>query len=121
VTLRDYEAVYIFDSALEESKITEKLDRFHAMVSGEGRGEITAVDHWGKRQLAYAIDDKDNGYYVVTHFTTSSELLPEYERLLKLDEELLRYLVVINEGDLSTTPVGPTVPVGGDDEDEGEE
>lgn len=118
--MRDYEAVYIFDSALEEPAINEKLDRFHAMVSGEGRGEITAVDHWGKRQMAYAIADKDNGYYVVAHFSTSPTLLPEYERLLKLDEELLRYLVVFNEGDLSTTPVVPTTP-SGDDEDEDEE
>jgi small subunit ribosomal protein S6 len=118
--LRDYEAVYIFDSALEESAINEKLDRFHAMVSGEERGEITAVDHWGRRQMAYPIADKDNGYYVVTHFSTSPTLLPEYERLLKLDESVLRYLVVFNEGHLSTTPVVPTAPTS-EDEDEDEE
>jgi small subunit ribosomal protein S6 len=117
--LRDYEAVYIFDSALEEPTITEKIDRYHALIAGEGRGEITAVDHWGKRPMAYPIQDKDNGYYVVAHFTTSPDTLPEYERLLKLDEELMRYLVVVNEGDLSTTPVVPTAPA--DDEDEDEE
>jgi small subunit ribosomal protein S6 len=119
--LRDYEAVYIFDSALEESKINEKLDRYHGLLTGENGGEITAVDHWGKRQLAYPIEDRDNGYYVVTHFSAAPKALPEYERVLKLDDDLLRYLIVINEGELSTTPVLPEPPKSEDDEDEDEE
>jgi small subunit ribosomal protein S6 len=103
--VRDYEAVYIFDSSLEESVVNEKLDRFHGLVAGEENGgQVTAVDHWGKRQLAYAIDDHENGYYVVSHFSTGAERLPEFERLLKLDEGLLRYLIVVNEAGLSTSP-----------------
>lgn len=102
--MRDYEAVYIFDSALEEPRIHEKLDRYHQLVVPDG-GEVTAVDHWGRRQLAYPISDKANGYYVVAHFQAAAERLPEFERLLKLDEELLRYLIVVNEGDLTTSPI----------------
>jgi small subunit ribosomal protein S6 len=118
--LRDYEAVYIFDSSLEESGINEKIDRYHGLLTGGNGGEITAVDHWGKRQLAYPIEDRDNGYYVVSHFTAAPTALPEYERILKLDEELLRYLVVINEGELATTPVVPE-PTRSDDDDGDEE
>lgn len=117
--VRDYEAVYIFDSALEESAVNEKLDRFHALVGGDAGGQVTAVDHWGRRQLAYPIEDQQNGYYVVTHFTAAAEALPEFERLLKLDEGLLRYLIVVNEGDLSTSPA-PAVEDRDSDED-GEE
>ena len=121
VGLREYEAVYIFNSALEEAAVNEKLDRFHALVANDQGGEVSAVDHWGRRQLAYAIEDQKNGYYVVTHFTTSAERLPEFERLLKLDEDLLRYLVVVNEGNLSTSPA-PVIEDRGDGEDEdGEE
>jgi small subunit ribosomal protein S6 len=116
--LRDYEAVYIFDSALEESVIGEKLDRYHGLLTGEHGGEVTAVDHWGKRQLAYSIADKDNAYYVVVHFSAAANALPEYERLLKLDDDLLRYLVVINEGELATTPVVPEPRRDDDDSDE---
>lgn len=115
--MRDYEAVYIFDSALEESQVNEKLDRYHALVAGDGKGEVTAVDHWGRRQLAYAIDDHQNGYYVVTHFSTEASRLPEFERLLKLDDDLLRYLIVVNEGDLSTSPA-PVVEESDEDDDE---
>lgn len=118
--MRDYEAVYIFDSALEEPKITEKVERFHGLLTGENGGTVEAVDHWGKRQLAYAIEGHENGYYVVTHFTAESAALPEYERILKLDEELLRYLIVVNEGDLATTPAGPPAPPSDEDEDEEE-
>jgi small subunit ribosomal protein S6 len=116
--VRDYEAVYIFDSALEESKVNEKLDRFHSMVADGDGGQITAVDHWGRRQLAYAIEDHQNGYYVVTHFSTEAQRLPEFERLLKLDDDLLRYLIVVNEGDLSTSPAPAVEESGDDDEDE---
>ncbi len=119
--MRDYEAVYIFDSALEESVVNEKLDRFHGLVATDDNGQVTAVDHWGRRQLAYAIDDHDNGYYVVSHFTTESNRLPEFERLLKLDDGLLRYLIVVNEGNLSTSPA-PIVEERAEGEDEdGEE
>ena len=119
--MREYEAVYIFDSTLEESVVNEKLDRYHGMVAGDGDGQVTAVDHWGRRQLAYPIDDQQNGYYVVTHFTTEAKRLPEFERLLKLDDDLLRYLIVVNEGNLSTSPVPLPEEREGDDEDREEE
>ena len=122
--MRDYEIVYIFDSALEESKINEKLDRFHSLAIGGNGGEITAVDHWGKRQLAYPIEKKTNGYYVVSQFTTETALLPELERNLKLDDDLLRYLIVLHEGE-PTAPMSIAVQADRkrdeDDEDEDEE
>ena len=105
--MRDYEIVYIFHPSLDEEKVNEKLDRYHGLLSGDRGGSVSAVDHWGRRQLAYAVEDQTSGYYVVAHFAAPSEALPEYERLLKLDEELLRYLVVVNEGDLATTPIPP--------------
>ncbi len=102
--VRDYEIVYIFDSALPDASINEKLERYHGLLTIDGQGEVTAVDHWGKRQLAYPIQKKTNGYYVVSQVRTNPELLPEFERALKLDEELLRYLVVLSEGE-------PTAPM----------
>ena len=117
---RDYEIVYIFHPAVEDERVNEKLDRYHGLISGDGGGEITAVDHWGKRQLAYPIADQTSGYYVVAHAATDGTRLPEFERILKLDEELLRYLVVVNEGSLATTPVPPQ-PKRRDDEDGEEE
>ncbi|HEX2189170.1 MAG TPA: 30S ribosomal protein S6 [Longimicrobiaceae bacterium] len=119
MTLRDYEIVYIFHPSLEEEGANEKLTRYHALIAGEDGGEITALDHWGRRQLAYPIEDQTSGYYVVTQFTTDGVRLPEFERILTLDEELLRYLIVVNEGDLTTSPVPPQPKR--DEDEEGEE
>ena len=116
--MRDYEVVYIFHPALEEGQINEKLDRYHGLITtGDNAGSVTAVDHWGIRQLAYRVENRESGYYVVTHFNAPTESLPEYERLLKLDEDLLRYLVVLNEDGLPTTPVPPKARREEDDED----
>ena len=100
--MRDYEVVYIFDSALDRSIIDQKLEHFNGFVAGDGGGEIVAVEHWGKRQLAYPIQKHDNGYYVVVQFRTEAASLPEYERAIKLDEQVLRHLVVLSEGELPT-------------------
>jgi len=91
---RRYETVYIFDSALDEPAITEKLTRFHALLTKDGKGTVTNVSHWGKRTMTFKIKKKDTGYYVVTQFEATGDLLPEYERAVKLDEGVIRYLVV---------------------------
>lgn len=92
--MREYEIVYILDSALSRDAVDAKLETFHATLGGE----VNAVDHWGVRQLAYPIRKAGTGYYVIVQVTADPVALPEYERLLKLDEETMRYLVVLNEG-----------------------
>ncbi|UCC73040.1 MAG: 30S ribosomal protein S6 [Gemmatimonadota bacterium] len=121
--MRDYEIVYIFDSALDRSVIDQKLERFNDLATGNGAGEVLAVEHWGKRQLAYPINKHDNGYYVVVQFRVDPENLPEFERAIKLDEQVLRYLVVLSEGELPT-PRSATEPAArfkSEDEDEVDE
>jgi len=90
---RRYETVYIFDSALDEPAVNEKLTRFHALLTKDGKGTVSNVSHWGKRTMTFKIKKKDTGYYVVAQFEATGDLLPEYERAVKLDEGV-RYLVV---------------------------
>ena len=96
--MREYEIVYILDSALSQEAVDAKLETFHAALGGE----INTVDHWGVRPLAYPIRKAGTGYYVIVHVTADPLGLPEFERLLKLDEETMRYLVVLNEGQPSS-------------------
>ncbi|UCF39875.1 MAG: 30S ribosomal protein S6 [Gemmatimonadota bacterium] len=101
---RQYELVYIFDSTLEEAQVNERLERFHTLTkTPEAAEPVTSASHWGKRTLAYPIKGKETGYYVVEQFETNPELLGELERALKLDDAVLRYLLVVNEG---LAPVG---------------
>ena len=102
---RRYETVYILDSALEEPAINEKLERFHALITKDGKGTVTNIAHWGKRTLAFPVKKRETGYYVVAQFEAEGGVLPEFERLVKLDESVLRFMVVINEGE----PVKPIV------------
>ena len=93
---RPYEVVYIFDPALDEETINQKLSQFHAMVQLPG-AEPPKVNHWGKRTLSYAIKKRDTGYYVVANFDAEGTALPEFERALKLDDAVIRHLIVLND------------------------
>ncbi len=96
--MRLYEVVYILDPALDESAVTAKLDKLNQLATSKG-GEVTSVDHWGIRQLAYEVNKVNQGYYVVAQFHAAPDALPEFERIVKLDGEVLRYLLVLNEGE----------------------
>lgn len=99
---REYEAVYIFDSALEDTAIADKLAKHHALL---GLAEPATLDHWGRRQLAYKIKNKDAGYYVVARFRAEGKVLPEFERALKLDDGVIRYLISVHEHELGAPPM----------------
>lgn len=110
--VRPYEVVYIFDSALEDETIAQKLEQYHTLV-----GAVDAtLNHWGRRTLAYPIQRRTTGYYVVANFGADTGRLPEFERALKLDESLLRFLVVLN--DTPATPAQAIPPKPDDDEED---
>lgn len=89
-----YEMIYIIDTGLEETARKELIEKVSALITANG-GEIEKVDEtWGKRRLAYAIDYKTEGWYVLVNFQASPELPRELERNLQINENILRYLVV---------------------------
>ena len=89
-----YELIYIIDTGLEEAARKELIEKVSALITGNG-GEIEKVDEtWGKRRLAYAIDYKNEGWYVLVNFKAPAELPRELERNLQINENVLRYLVV---------------------------
>jgi small subunit ribosomal protein S6 len=99
---RPYEAVYVFDSTLEDSAVNEKVERFHQILGTTGD---VKVDHWGRRQLAYPIGSKENGYYVIARFDADTAGIPEYERALRLDDGVLRHLITIHENEVGAPPM----------------
>ena len=100
---RSYEAVYIFDSTLEDTAITDKLGRFRGLL-GVAESDMK-LDHWGRRQLAYPIGPRENGYYVIARFEAESAGIPEYERAMKLDSAVIRYLLTIHENEVGAPPM----------------
>ena len=94
---RRYEAVYIFDSALDDAVITEKLEKLQGLLS---LAEPAELEMWGRRALAYKIGRHENGYYIISKFHAEPKVLPEFERALKLEGGVVRYLVSLLEHEL---------------------
>ena len=92
---RPYETVIIFDSLLEDSQVQEKIQRLSGLVAPNG-GDSIRVDVWGKRKLAYPIDKKEQGIYAILRYETEPSSLTEFERVMRLDEQVLRQLTVVD-------------------------
>ncbi|MBR2054345.1 MAG: 30S ribosomal protein S6 [Clostridia bacterium] len=91
--MNKYEVVYIIDPAVEEEARKELIAKFNALITENG-GSVDKVEEWGKRRLAYAIDYKTEGYYVLVNFQAESELPKELERNLQISDSIIRYQVI---------------------------
>lgn len=109
--MNKYELIYIIDTGLEETARKELVDRVSALITDNG-GEIDKVDEtWGKRRLAYVIDHKTEGWYVLVNFKGSAELPREIERNLGINENVLRSLIVKQEDKRSVVKPRASRPV----------
>ena len=91
--MNKYELIYVIDTAMEESARNELIARFNGMIEEDG-GKVEKVEEWGKRRLAYTVNYKNEGYYVLVNFTANPELPREIERVMQINESILRYLTV---------------------------
>jgi small subunit ribosomal protein S6 len=101
--MRAYECVYILDPSLEELAVKEKTEKFKEIVTSRG-GAVRKVDLWGKRRLAYPIDKKFEGSYVLMCFDGDNDILIELNRVYRFDDMVLRHLIVIDENPVTEQP-----------------
>ncbi|HZD79246.1 MAG TPA: 30S ribosomal protein S6 [Actinomycetota bacterium] len=92
--MRQYEIMLILPAEADESVVGAAVDRITRVVS-QGGGEVGKIDRWGRRRLAYEIDDRTDGYYVVVEFTAEPSVLVELERTLHLADDVVRFKVVV--------------------------
>ena len=92
----NYEVVYIIDPAQGEEAIAAQVANFKSLA--EQNGSDVVVEEWGNRKLAYPINYKTEGYYVLVNFAAAPELPRELERNFRNDESILRYMVVRQNG-----------------------
>lgn len=90
--MRSYEALYIIRPDLEDEQIEAVVNKFTGLIEKNG-GEIIQVDKWGKRKLAYEIRKYREGYYVLMQFRGTSATAQELERVFKITDEVIRYLI----------------------------
>lgn len=91
--MRDYELVVIVSPDVAEENVGAVTDRISQWIA-TGGGEVTNVNVWGRRRLAYPINDFREGTYVETQFRMSPQGTSELERSLRLSEDVLRHLLV---------------------------
>ncbi|HIQ72222.1 MAG TPA: 30S ribosomal protein S6 [Candidatus Onthenecus intestinigallinarum] len=91
--MNKYEVIYIIDTAMEEGARKELIQKFADLIAANG-GAVEKVDEWGKRRLAYAIDYKVEGYYVLMQFTAGPDVPKELQRNLQINENVIRSQVV---------------------------
>ncbi len=91
-----YEVLYIINPTLDEESINALVEKFKAMVEAEGT--LSNIDIWGKRRLAYAVNDLAEGYYVLMNFESKPEFPAELERVMKITEGVMRCLTTAVEG-----------------------
>lgn len=90
--MNQYEVLYLITPELDEETNKAVIEKFARIITANG-GEIVKQDEWGKRRLAYAIDYKTEGYYVLVDFNAAPTLPAELERNFRNDERILRYMV----------------------------
>ncbi len=90
--INKYETIFVVDASLEEEAIAGIVEKFKTLISNAG--EIESVDEWGKRRLAYPIDYKTEGYYVLVNFSANAGFPAELDRIYNITDGLLRSIII---------------------------
>jgi len=90
--INSYETIFIIDSTKTEEETVALVDKFKSLI--EANGEIESVDEWGRRRLAYPINDLTEGYYVLVNFKAKPEFPLELERVFGITDGILRQITI---------------------------
>ncbi|HHU33203.1 MAG TPA: 30S ribosomal protein S6 [Clostridia bacterium] len=94
--MRNYELMYIINKNVDDEQRPAVIEKYKQIILDNG-GEVANVEEWGMRRLAYEVKKNREGYYVLMNFKSSTEACQELERLIKIDEAILKHLVVRHE------------------------
>ncbi len=92
-TSANYELLYIIDPDRTEEETAALVERFKSLI--EANGTVNEVEEWGKRKLAYLVNDKPEGYYVLVRFTSDPQFPAELDRVLRITEGVMRSLITV--------------------------
>ena len=91
--MREYELMYIIQPAIEEEAKKALVERFDEILTSNG-AEIIESKEWGKRRLAYEINDLREGFYQIVKINSGSEAINEFTRLANINEDIIRHIAV---------------------------
>ena len=88
----NYEIVYIISPKLEEEPRKALIEKVSSFLGANG--EVESIDEWGNKKLAYPINKCSEGYYVLMNFKANPDTVSEFERNIKITEDVIRYLII---------------------------
>ena len=91
--MNKYEVVYILDTKLDDATKDALIERFKGVVE-TANGTVESVDKWGVRKLAYEINFKNEGYYVLMNFSADANTPDELERQMRITDGVMRFIVI---------------------------
>jgi small subunit ribosomal protein S6 len=94
--MKKYEVMYIIRPNIEDEAKKALVERFNNVLSDNG-AEVTEAKEWGKRRLAYEINDFRDGYYMLIQVNAAAEAVQEFDRLAKISEDIIRHIVIKKE------------------------
>ncbi len=93
--LKSYETLFVISPDLSEEDTKALVEKFTTLI--KENGEIGEIDEWGRRKLAYPIDYKTEGYYVLVNFKSATDFPSELERIFNITDNIIRSLVIAKE------------------------
>ena len=91
--MKKYELLFLIDSSIENEKIDEVVAKISDVIKNNG-GNVTELNNWGKKKTAYEVNKKWEGFYSLINFEAPAELIKELERVLRIDERVMKFLVI---------------------------
>lgn len=90
--MKKYETLFVLNPTLDEESLKANIEKIKGII--EQNGTVTNVDEWGKRRLAYEINDINEGYYVLINFEANPELPKELDRVFRITDTVIRHLII---------------------------
>ncbi|QGQ48547.1 30S ribosomal protein S6 [Metabacillus sediminilitoris] len=94
--MKKYEVMYIIRPNIEDEAKKALVERFNNVLSDNG-AEVAEAKEWGKRRLAYEINDFRDGYYMLLQVNAEAAAVQEFDRLAKINEDIIRHIVIKKE------------------------
>lgn len=91
--MKNYEIMYIVNASLDDDARAKLCESLHAIITNAG-GNIDKVDEWGCKEFAYEINHMNKGYYYVINVTANNEGIAEFDRLARINTNVIRFLIV---------------------------
>lgn len=96
--MKKYEIMYIVNASLDDDARKQVMDNMHKIIT-DHNGSIDKVDEWGVKEFAYEINHMKKGYYVVINVTANNEGIQEFDRLTRINPNIVRYLILKTQGE----------------------